>query len=110
MHRIAFLEIAFLTWRSQHSDDAWAFSRRRDWVAAVAAAACGGLPAGAGWDGGLASGLKPVHRPSAKVGSWYPPGEAAAWCAKGALKAPAFSPLHSMTRPDERCRVSAPHR
>ena len=78
----------------------------------MAAAACVGLFAGAGWDGGLASGLKPVHRPvhPAKVGSWYPLGEAAAWCAKGAPKTLAFSPLHSMTRPDERCRVSAPHR
>ena len=46
---------------SQHSDDASAFSSRRpDWVAAVAAAACGGLPAGAGWGCGLAIGLKPV--------------------------------------------------
>ena len=76
----------------------------------MAAAACGGLPAGAGWGCGLAIGLRPVHRPLAKVGSWYPPGEAAAWCAKGALKTRAFTPLHSMTRPDERCRMSAPHR
>ena len=95
---------------SQHSDDASAFSSRRpDWVAAVAAAACGGLPAGAGWGCGLAIGLRPVHRPLAKVGSWYPLGEAAAWCVKGASRQ-GLSPLHSMTRPDERCRVSAPHR
>ena len=68
-----------------------------------------GLPAGAGWGCGLAIGLRPVHRPLAKVGSWYPLGEAAAWCVKGASRQ-GLSPLHSMTRPDERCRVSAPHR
>jgi len=38
-----------------------------------------------------------------------PPGEAAAWCVKGAPKTFAFSPLHSMARPDERRRVTAPH-